>query len=323
MNSPAKKQPEPRYAGVWSAAPTPFDKNLAVEVDSVKRMVDHHHRLGVKGLFLAGTNGEGPWLPERELRTLVRTVVKSNRGRMKVAVQVTDNSAARIVDNIGRAADDGADLAVIAPPFFGMSYHSPRRPPAAWRPCISRRSAGALFLSGSMTAATTPPSSSPKECSSEFTASRTSRSSRTARSSPPTSSWPSRPGSGGPNCPCSAATNSTASSTSGPATMASCSAAGSSTAISPISSSGPWPRATRRLPRLIQQKMNRLMYAVYGGKKIKAWLSGEKYLLVRLGLFKTYKNFPDYPLTEREKAAIDKIIGREKAFLLPDPRRGR
>jgi dihydrodipicolinate synthase/N-acetylneuraminate lyase len=66
-----------------------------------------------------------------------------------------------------------------------------------------------------------------------------------------------------------------------------------------------------------QQKMNRLMYAVYGGKKIKAWLSGEKYLLVRLGLFKTYKNFPDYPLTEREKAAIDKIIEREKAFLLP------
>ena len=45
---------------------------------------------------------------------------------MTIAVQVTDNSAARIVDNIGRAADDGADLAVIAPPYFGMAYASPR-----------------------------------------------------------------------------------------------------------------------------------------------------------------------------------------------------
>ena len=52
-------------------------------------------------------------------------------------------------------------------------------------------------------------------------------------------------------------------------------------------------------------------------KKITAWLSGEKYLLIKLGLFKTYKNFPDYPLTEREKAAIDKIAEKEKAFLLP------
>jgi hypothetical protein len=66
-----------------------------------------------------------------------------------------------------------------------------------------------------------------------------------------------------------------------------------------------------------QARMNRLMYTVYGGIKIKAWLSGEKYLLVKLGLFRTYRNFPDYPLTEREKAAIDKIIDREKAFLLP------
>jgi hypothetical protein len=63
--------------------------------------------------------------------------------------------------------------------------------------------------------------------------------------------------------------------------------------------------------------MNRLMFSVYGGKQIRAWLSGEKYLLVRMGIFKTYRNFPGYPLTERDKKVIDKVLERNKDALLP------
>jgi len=40
----------------------------------------------------------------------------------------------------------------------------------------------------------------------------------------------------------------------------------------------------------LQQRMNRMMYAVYGGKKIKCWLSGLKRLMVELGVFRNWKN---------------------------------
>jgi len=105
-------------AGVWSAAPTPFTSRMEVDVGSIRRMVEHHIRLGIKGLFLGGTNGEGPWMTESQRRALVRTVTRYARKRLLLAVQVTDNSAARIVDNIEMAAEDGADIAVIAPPYF-------------------------------------------------------------------------------------------------------------------------------------------------------------------------------------------------------------
>jgi len=45
--------------GVWSSTLTPFTDNMDVDVESVERMVEHHLRLGVKGLFLAGTCGRG------------------------------------------------------------------------------------------------------------------------------------------------------------------------------------------------------------------------------------------------------------------------
>ena len=107
--------------GVWSATPTPFTDKMDIDVVSVRRMIDHHLRLGVTKLFLAGTCGEGPWMTDAQRRKLVQTVSRYAAGRMVVAVQVTDTSAARILDNIHLAKEDGADVAVIAPPSMFMN----------------------------------------------------------------------------------------------------------------------------------------------------------------------------------------------------------
>ena len=47
-------------AKIWSATPTPLTPNLQVDVPSVQRMVDRHLKIGVSGLMLGGTCGEGP-----------------------------------------------------------------------------------------------------------------------------------------------------------------------------------------------------------------------------------------------------------------------
>jgi dihydrodipicolinate synthase/N-acetylneuraminate lyase len=317
MKTPAQNGPKPRYSGVWSAAPTPLDDRLGVDIESVKRMVDHHHRLGVRGLFLAGTNGEGPWLPERELRTLVRAVVRANRGRMAIAVQVTDNSAARIIDNISRAADDGADVAVIAPPYFGMSYASPRetekRLEALYLEAVGRSPLPVgIYDRGNYSAVVIPekvlgrvyrePNVAIVKDSSVI-ASHLVLAIKARDKRPKLALF------------CGYEFDCVKYLRAGYDGL--------------LLGGGVF---NGRLANLIfeamaagdedaaddhQARMNRLMYTVYGGKKIRAWLSGEKYLLTRLGVFTTYRNFPDYPLNEREKAAIDKIIVKEKAVLLP------
>lgn len=113
------KQAQP--VQIWSAAPTPLTAELAIDVASVGNMIRDAISGGIQGVFLAGTCGEGPWLPDRERTTLVRAVVAEAKGRLKIAVQATDNSVPRILQNIRQAADDGADYAIIAAPGIFMN----------------------------------------------------------------------------------------------------------------------------------------------------------------------------------------------------------
>jgi len=73
------------------------------------------------------------------------------------------------------------------------------------------------------------------------------------------------------------------------------------------------------LPRAenLQQRMNRIMYAVYGGKKITCWLSGLKRLMVEMGVFRTWNNYLDYPLTASCLRDIRKVLVKDRDVLLP------
>ena len=76
---------------------------------------------------------------------------------------------------------------------------------------------------------------------------------------------------------------------------------------------GEWGRAKR-----FQLRMNRMMWDVYGGKKIACWLSGEKYLLMCMGIFRTWKNYPGYSLSSACRRAIERTIRRDAEWLFGD-----
>ena len=131
-------------AGVWSATPTPFTESMEIDEAAVERMVAHHLRLGIKGLFVGGTCGEGPWMTDGQRRTLLRGIVRSAKGRLFIAAQVTDNSAARILENM-RGCEEGADIAVTPRPTSSST------PPSDRPGVTSVQSAGPLPV-GSTTA---------------------------------------------------------------------------------------------------------------------------------------------------------------------------
>jgi 4-hydroxy-tetrahydrodipicolinate synthase len=305
------------FAGVWSAAPTPFTERLTVNVDAVKRMVDHHLRLGVKGLFLAGTNGEGPWLPEDGLRTLVRTVIKANRGRLTIAVQVTDNSAVQILGNIRRAADDGADVAVIAPPYFALAYATPaeraRRLEDLYLEAVRRsplpvgiydRGNGSAVVIPERVLASVyrePNVKIVKDSSALATHLGLAVRARQKRRDLALFC--------GYEFDC---VKYLRAGYDGLLLGGGVFNGHLANLIFAAMTAG-----DEKAAEAYQARMNRLMYTVYGGKKIRAWLSGEKYLLVKMGVFETYRNFPDYPLTEREKKSIEEVLVKEKDVLLP------
>ena len=109
------------FDGVWSAMSTPLTEDYAVDADALERLVEHQIRLGIKGVFLAGTAGEGPFLPDKERLRLAQLTVRFTQGRLPIAMQITDNSAERMIENLERYQDSGIDIAIIAPPFFQLN----------------------------------------------------------------------------------------------------------------------------------------------------------------------------------------------------------
>ena len=297
---------------MWSAAPTPFIAKLEIDVKSVRRMVAHHIRLGVKGLFLAGTNGEGPWMTESQRRLLVRTVAHCARKRLPLAVQVTDNSAARILDNIKMAAEDGADIAVIAPPYF-----PPRKDPDVllklYLDSIAHSCLPIGIYDRPMIGGGVVPDAVMKVVLAEKKVIMLKDSSANAdRMKHALAAKRRRPAllllngwefNGIPYLKAGY---------DGLLLGGGVFNGYLAGQIVAAAAAGEWERAKR-----LQLRMNRMMWGVYGGKKIACWLSGEKYLLVRMGLFRTWKNYPGYPLTSSCQEAIRRILKSDRQYLFP------
>lgn len=298
--------------GVWSASPTPLTDEMKVDTESVKRLVEHHLRLGVKGLFLLGTCGEGPWLPDRERHVLIQTVAQYARGKMPVAVQVTDNSATRILDNIHAVQDDGADIAIIAPPYFLLNATAERLTDLYLQAIRESPLPVGVYDRGSYSSVAVPEAvleiayAEPKVVLVKDSSGKPNRRevALAARKKKPALRL-----FNGDEFRC---------------VEYLCAGydgllLGGGIFNGYLAGLVMKAVAARDVPlaERLDARMIRMMYAVYGGEKIACWLSGLKKLLVDMGIFRTWKNVLDYPLTADCIQAIERVLVEDADVLLP------
>lgn len=300
------------FNGVWSACPTPFDDKMRVDSTSVRRMVEHHLRLGIRGVFLAGTCGEGPWMPDRERRRLVQSTIAAARGALSVAVQVTDNSAARILDNIAFAAADGADLAVIAQPYFLMNA-TPSNIETLYLEAIEGSTLPVAFYDRGKHAAVVVPDEilkslymhprviAIKDSSSDPKRRAIALAARKKR--------PELRLLDGDEFRCD---EYLAAGYDGLMLGGGVFNGFIANQILEATRAGNLQEAKR-----LQERMTNIMYDIYGGPKITCWLTGLKQFLVEISIFETTHGFLNYPLTRSCQAAIAEAIERDKDVLLP------
>ncbi len=298
--------------GVWSAAPTPFTSKMEIDLISIKRMIKHHIRLGVNGLFLAGTNGEGQLMTNRQRRTLVQAIVRYNSSRLPLAVQVTDNSSARILDNIVSARNDGADIAVIAPPNFLINA-TPKNILLLYLEAIRRSPLPVgIYDRGAYSSIRVPDSILGRIYAEKKVVMIKDSSTSIQRMKIALAAKRKRPelillNGWEFNCV--------------PYLKAGYDGMLLGGGVFNGYLAGKIIKAVAdsdlNLADKLQRRMNRIMYAVYGGKNIKCWLSGEKQLLVEMGVFRTWKNYPNYPLTTACCRAIERVMKKDADFLLP------
>lgn len=133
-----------RHHSFWSASPSPFHDDGQLDIESVRRMIDWHVDQEVEGVMLLGTCGEGPWMPEYQKRILVRESAAAANGRISIAVQVTENSAGRVLEQIDHASEAGADFVAIAQPYFLIAAN-PTRIASYYREILDRSALPVIF----------------------------------------------------------------------------------------------------------------------------------------------------------------------------------
>jgi len=289
--------------GVWSATPTPLNAAGRVDTASVERLVEHHVRMGVTGIMLAGTCGEGPWLPDAERETLVRTAAAAAQGRLTIAMQVTDNSAVRTLHNAELAAKWGAEIAVVAQPYFFLNA-TPDRQLSFYRDFARGAALPVGFydrgkhspymmpdthldeLLNEPNIALLKDSSSLPEHRSLFLAIRRRRPDLILLD--------------GDEFDCA---NYLAAGYDGLLLGGGIFNAGLAHRIIRAVRAGDLAEATR-----LQARMNDLMLRVYGGPKIECWMSGLKELLVQMKIFSTSNNLLGYPLTDSCRKQITEAL---------------
>jgi 4-hydroxy-tetrahydrodipicolinate synthase len=103
--------------GSIPALVTPF-KNGALDLDTLKRLVDWQIEQGSTGLVPVGTTGESPTLSHEEHETVVEVVVKAARGRVPVIAGAGSNNTAEGIRLIRHAEKVGADAALVVTPYY-------------------------------------------------------------------------------------------------------------------------------------------------------------------------------------------------------------
>ncbi|CAN5709873.1 dihydrodipicolinate synthase family protein [soil metagenome] len=113
--------PLTRFHGIVPPVLTPFAPDGSVDVESLRRLVDHlidHH---VDGLFVLGSSGQVAYLTDDERQTVIATVVERAARRVPVLVGAPDFTARRVADQGRRAEAAGADAIVATSPMYALN----------------------------------------------------------------------------------------------------------------------------------------------------------------------------------------------------------
>ena len=99
---------------------TPFDAEQEVDLESLRRLVDHLVACGTDGLVTLANASEGYLLSADERRRVAEIVLDRVAGRVPVVVSITTFAAKVAADEARWAEGAGAAAVLSMPPFYGQ-----------------------------------------------------------------------------------------------------------------------------------------------------------------------------------------------------------
>ncbi|HEY8635701.1 MAG TPA: 4-hydroxy-tetrahydrodipicolinate synthase [Candidatus Limnocylindrales bacterium] len=121
--SPTIRPGRPLLRGAFTALVTPFTADGALDEAALRRLVRWQILAGIDGLVPCGTTGESPTLSEAERERLIEATVeiateRPSGARVRVIAGTGTNDTAATVRATRRAAELGADAALVVAPYY-------------------------------------------------------------------------------------------------------------------------------------------------------------------------------------------------------------
>jgi len=104
--------------GIIPALITPFDNRVEINYSVLEELLEFLIEKGIHGIFVSGTNGEGPLLSREERVNLFRATVKIVNKRIPVIAQIGEITTSDAIYLGKEAIDSGVDAVAIVSPYY-------------------------------------------------------------------------------------------------------------------------------------------------------------------------------------------------------------
>ncbi|MCC6176623.1 MAG: dihydrodipicolinate synthase family protein [Chloroflexi bacterium] len=111
-----------RFYGIIPPTITALDADEQLDRAGMARLVEYQIQGGVHGLFVLGSNGEGPCLRDNVRQAVCEAAVEVAGGRVPVIAGVLQPSTARIIDDMRLLRDTGVAAFVATAPYYFGGY---------------------------------------------------------------------------------------------------------------------------------------------------------------------------------------------------------
>ncbi len=112
------------FKGVGTAIITPFDKNLNIDYEALKRICRHQINGGVDAIIILGTTGESPVIDTNERKEIIATVMDEVNGKAEIIIGTGTNYTRHVVELNKIAEELKADGLLIVNPYYNKGTQS-------------------------------------------------------------------------------------------------------------------------------------------------------------------------------------------------------
>ena len=105
------------FKGSGVALVTPFNEDLTIDFDALKKLVRYQMDNGTDFLVVQGTTGESPVLSNKEKHDVLKAVQEENNGALKIVYGVGGNNTLQIGETL-MSLPDGIDGVLSVSPYY-------------------------------------------------------------------------------------------------------------------------------------------------------------------------------------------------------------